>query len=187
MLPDLSEMRKKRVKLGINQRELGLHVGVNQSTITKIENGKIRPSYELVYSIFRFLESFEDSSIGLIGDIQVTPVTFVNKSEQLRRALSMMQNSGFKQLPVKDGELVVGSISERSVSRQIVKVKDPTQLLNKPVSEFMEDPFPMVPESTPISWVTSLLQHVQAVLTTRKGRVFGIVTNADLIKVISTG
>ena len=78
MLPDLSEIRKKRVKLGINQRELGLHVGVNQSTITKIENGKIRPSYELVYSIFRFLESFEDSSIGLIGDIQVTPVTFVN-------------------------------------------------------------------------------------------------------------
>ena len=186
MLPDLSEIRKKRVKLGINQRELGLHVGVNQSTITKIENGKIRPSYELVYSIFRFLESFEDSSIGLIGDIQVTPVTFVNKSEQLRRALSMMQNRGFKQLPVRDGELVVGSISERSVSRQIVKVKDPTQLLNKAVSEFMEDPFPMVPESTPISWVTSLLQHVQAVLTTRKGRVFGIVTNADLIKVIST-
>ena len=90
------------MKLGINQRELGMHVGVNQSTITKIENGKIRPSYELVYSIFRFLESFEDSSIGLIGDIQVTPVIFVDKSEKLRRAISMMQNRGLKQLPVKD-------------------------------------------------------------------------------------
>src|SRR5438132_41025 len=138
------------------------------------------------YAASHTCTAFEDSSIGRIGGIQVTPVTGVNKSEQLRRALSMMQSRGFKQLPVKDGELVVGSISERSVSRQIVKVKDPTQLLNKPVSEFMEDPFPMVPESTPISWVTSLLQHSQAVLTTRKGRVFGIVTNADLIKVIST-
>src|SRR5437899_9354993 len=111
-------MRKKRVKLGINQRELGMHVGVNQSTITKIENGKIRPSYELVYSIFRFLESFEDSSISLVGDIQVTPVTFVGKSEQLRRAISIMQNRGFKQLPVKDGELIVGVISERNYFRK---------------------------------------------------------------------
>ncbi len=186
MLPDLSEIRKMRVKLGINQRELGMHVGVNQSTITKIENGKIRPTYQLVYNIFRFLESFEDSSTGLVGDIQVTPVVFVGRREPLRNAISVMQDHGFKQLPVKDGELVVGSISERSVSRRIVKLNNPAQLLDKPVSEFMEDPFPMVPESTPISWVTSLLQHVQAVLTTRKGRVFGIVTNADLIKIIVT-
>src|SRR5947199_8156332 len=96
-------MRKKRMKLGINQRELGLHVGVNQSTITKIENGKIRPSYELVYSIFRFLESFEVSSIVLIGDIKVNPVTFDNKSELLSRLSSLMHHRGLSQVPLDDG------------------------------------------------------------------------------------
>ena len=185
-LPDLSELKKMRVKLGVSQRKLASHLGVNQSTITKVEKGKIRPSYDLVSRIFDFLGDLNDSSMGLIEDIQVSPVICVNRGDKLRRAISIMQEYGFKQLPVKEGDLVVGSISERSVSRQILKVKNPSELLRKPVSRFLEHPFPLVPDSTPVSWVIPLLQNFQAVLTTKHGRVFGIVTNADLIKIISS-
>jgi predicted transcriptional regulator len=126
--------------------------------------------------------------MGLVGDIHVTPVSFVNKTDPLLKATSLMQEHGFKQLPVRDGELVVGSISERSVSRQILKVREnPAELLNRTVSAFMEEPFPTVSEFTPLSAVIPLLQHSQAVLTTKQGKVFGIVTNADLIKIVSRG
>jgi predicted transcriptional regulator len=186
LLPDLSEIKKMRTKLGISQRKLSSYVGISQSTITKIENRRIRPSYELVGRIFGFLESFEGNGIGLVGDVQVSPVVFVDKSEKLLRATTLMQQNGFKQLPVLDGYLVVGAISERSVSRQILKVKEnPSELLNRPVSVFMEEPFPTVSEFTPLTAVIPLLQHSQAVLTTRHGKIYGIVTNADLVKIVS--
>jgi predicted transcriptional regulator len=54
------------------------------------------------------------------------------------------------------------------------------------VAEVMDEAFPMIAEDTPISIAIPLLQHFQAVLTTKKGRVTGIVTNADLVRMISS-
>jgi len=187
LLPSLSDIKKTRTKLGITQRKLASHLGVSQSTITKIESGRMNPSYSLVARIFEYLESFESPSIGLVSDIHVSPVVFVYDHDLLRRATSLMQKYGFKQLPVKDENgLVVGSIAERDVSRQILKAKGSLpKLLRKPVSTFMGEPFPIVPESIPIDIVVTLLQHSQAVLTSRGGNIHGIVTNADLVKLIS--
>ncbi len=49
----------------------------------------------------------------------------------------------------------------------------------------MDEAFPLVAEDTPISLMVPLLQHFQAILTTKKGRVTGIVTNADLVRMLS--
>ncbi len=80
----------------------------------------------------------------------------------------------------------MGSISERSISNRLLKVMNPKILLSKQVSEVMDEAFPMVAEDTPISVVIPLLQHFQALLTTRKGKVTGIITNADLVRMLST-
>jgi predicted transcriptional regulator len=184
-LPHISEIRELRVKLRVSQRKLAKELGVNQSTIAKIENGKIRPSYEAVSRIFDYLGTFHEMNMGVIQDIQVSPVVYVGNRERLGKAIQIMQRHGFKQLPIKDGELVTGSLSERSVSRQLLRVKRPNDLLRRQVSSFREEPFPIVPEATPVPWVIPLLQHAQAVLTSSGGKVRGIVTNADLIKIIS--
>ena len=90
-------------------------------------------------------------------------------------------------LPVRDKENHwVGSISERSISNRLLKVANPKLLMSREVSEVMEEAFPMIAEDTPISIAIPLLQHFQAVLTTKKGRVTGIVTNADLVMMISS-
>ena len=48
----------------------------------------------------------------------------------------------------------------------------------------MEGAFPQVGEETPHGLVVSLLRHFPAVLTTKGGKVTGIVTRADLFKIV---
>ncbi len=187
MLPPIEELKKRRIKLGLSQRKFASYLGVSQSTITKIENRKLSPSYELIRKAFDIMDSFVSPQIGLAGDIAVKHVISVQDDDVISKAVQILQEHGFKQLPVRNKENHwVGSISERSISNRLLKVMNPKILLSKQVSEVMDEAFPMVAEDTPISVVIPLLQHFQALLTTRKGKVTGIITNADLVRMLST-
>jgi predicted transcriptional regulator len=187
LLPPIEELKKRRIKLGLSQRKFASYLGVSQSTITKIENKKLSPSYELVKKAYDILDSFGSPQIGLAGDIAIKKVVNVQDNDLISKAVQILQQHGFKQLPVKDKENHwVGSISERSISNRLLKVTNPKLLLSREVAEVMDEAFPMVAEDTPISIAIPLLQHFQAILTTKKGRVTGIVTNADLVRMLSS-
>jgi predicted transcriptional regulator len=187
LLPSIEELKKRRIKLGLSQRKFASYLNVSQSTITKIENRKLNPSYELVKKAFDILDSFGSPQIGLAGDIAIKKVVSVEDDDIISKAVQILQQHGFKQLPVRDKDNHwVGSISERSISNRLLKVANPRQLMSREVSEVMDEAFPMIAEDTPISIAIPLLQHFQAVLTTKKGRVTGIVTNADLVMMLSS-
>jgi predicted transcriptional regulator len=187
LLPSIEELKKRRIKLGLSQRKFASYLGVSQSTITKIENKKLNPSYELVKKAFDILDSFGSPQIGLAGDVAIKKVVSIQDNDIISKAVQILQQHGFKQLPVRDKENHwVGSISERSISNRLLKVANPKLLMSREVAEVMDEAFPMIAEDTPISIAIPLLQHFQAVLTTKKGRVTGIVTNADLVRMISS-
>ena len=48
----------------------------------------------------------------------------------------------------------------------------------------MDESYPVVADSTPISSVTSLMGSSGAVLVSRKGKIVGMITNADILKLI---
>src|SRR5208283_2524247 len=186
MLPPIEELKKRRTKLGLSQRKFASYLGVSQSTVTKIENRKLSPSYELIRRAFDIMDSFGSPQIGLAGDIASKKVVSVQGNDLISKAVQILQQNGFKQLPVRDEENNwVGSVSERSISNRLLKVSNPKLLLSKEVSEVMDEAFPLAAEDTPITLLIPLLQHFQAILTTKKGRVTGIVTNADLVKMLS--
>ena len=186
MLPPIEELKKRRTKLGPSQRKFASYLGVSQSTVTKIENRKLSPSYELIRKAFDIMDSFGSPQIGLAGDIASKKVVSVQGNDLISKAVQILQQNGFKQLPVRDEENNwVGSVSERSISNRLLKVSNPKLLLSKEVSEVMDEAFPLAAEDTPITLLIPLLQHFQAILTTKKGRVTGIVTNADLVKMLS--
>jgi len=187
LLPSIDELKKRRTKLGLSQRKFASYLGVSQSTVTKVENKKLSPSYELVKKAYEILDSFGSPQIGLAGDISIKKVISVQDNDVISKAVQILQLHGFKQLPVRDKENHwVGSISERSISNRLLKVSNPKLLLSREVAEVMDEAFPMIAEDTPISIAIPLLQHFQAVLTTKKGRVTGIVTNADLVRMLSS-
>jgi len=184
VLPSLKEIGRKRRSLGLNQKKLAQLAGVSQSLIAKIESGGINPSYEKAKAIFDLLERMEWKRDVKASEVMSRRIVGVSKGDPVSKATSLMSKTGFSQLPVFDGQRVVGSVTEKVILNQMLKLEDPTELSNWPVERVMEEAFPRVESSTPFGVVSSLLQYASAVLVTDKGDVVGIATKADLIKII---
>jgi len=184
MLPPLEEIAKRRLRLGLSQKQLAKFVGVSQSLIAKIEAGRINPSYLKTKAIFDQLEVLEKRSEAKAKEIYHERVVGVEKDDPISRAIKLMRETGYSQLPVFDAKHVVGSISEKTVLDQTVRGIDIRHLSKMKVESVMEEAFPRVDEQTPLSVVSILLQYSNAVLVTRRGSVAGIITRSDLLKVL---
>jgi predicted transcriptional regulator len=184
MFPPLEEIANKRRLLGLKQSELAKLAGVSQSLIAKLESGKIDSSYTKVKTIFDVLERLEVKTKIQAGKMLQKEVVGIQKNEPVSKAVQLMKNHGYSQLPVFDGKQPVGSISEKAILRQILAGKDLDQISALPTEEVMEEAFPQVDEDAPISLISNLLQVYSAVLVSKKGKVVGIITKADLLRML---
>ena len=183
-LPSLEEIAKRRRSLGINQRELAKLAGVSQSFIAKIETGKINPSYGLAKAIFDVLEGLESKEELRVVDVMHSKVTGVDCSATMSEASKLMSETGYSQLPVYKEGRIVGSVTESTMISAMLKFKDPLRLSELSVEDVLEEGFPTVDASTPVSVISLLLRYTPAVLVAVKGDVKGIVTKADLLKMV---
>ena len=95
--------------------------------------------------------------------------------------------TGSTELPLGqqlDGETPVGSISEREIFELMRNGMTMDELSGKPINKVMGESYPVVAENTPIRTVTTLMANFNAVLVSRKGKIVGMITNADLLKLI---
>ncbi len=105
--------------------------------------------------------------------ISIAPGTSV------RQALGLMSLHDVSQLPVMDADSCVGSVSDWSLSQ---KSLENAKLLELPVSDVMESPFPVVSSSQPVESVVKLLSKSNpAVLVQEDGAVQGIITRSDML------
>jgi predicted transcriptional regulator len=184
MLPSLEEVAKRRRIMGLTQQKLAILAGVSQSLIAKLESHKIDPSYSKVKSIFDTLEQLQTETEIRAEEMLHSQVIGIQKSDPVSEAVQTMAEYGYSQLPVFDGEHAVGSISEKSIIEKVSAGKDLNQISKCSVSDVMEDAFPQVGTDAPLSLVSSLLHVYSAVLILNKGKVIGIVTKADLLKML---
>ncbi len=184
MLPSLDEIAKKRKIFNLTQKQLAQLAGVSQSLIAKLESGKIDPSYTKVKALFDALERLEMENVIRAKDVLHNEIVQVQKSDVVSAAVQLMMKHGYSQLPVFDGEHPVGSISEKTILSQVLSGKDPSQVSALAVGDIMDDALPLVGEDAPLSLISGLLQVYPAVLTSKKGKVVGIATKADLLKIL---
>lgn len=111
-------------------------------------------------------------------------VVSVQKSDTVAKAISLMMEHSFSQLPVFDGEKCVGCISEKTILSQANAGRDISQVSQKLVEEIMDEAPPQIDENAPLPLISSLLQIYPAILVINRGKVTGIITKADLFKVI---
>ncbi|MDI6798749.1 MAG: CBS domain-containing protein [Candidatus Aenigmarchaeota archaeon] len=182
MLPNIEDIERRRKSLGLTQKSLAILANVSQSTIAKIESKKVSPSYAIAKKIFDILESLEKKSQITAKQILTPKVIFIQKSDRVEKAARLMREYGYSQLPIFDRNRVIGSISERTILDQISKGKELSDLLEQKVKDIMEEAFPTVTERESLPVVLALLQNNHAVLVTRKGKIVGIITKADLLK-----
>ncbi|MCS7123818.1 MAG: helix-turn-helix domain-containing protein [Candidatus Bathyarchaeota archaeon] len=184
MLPPLEEIAKRRKLLGLTQHQLARLAGVSQSFIAKIESGKIDPSYSKVKAIFDVLDRVETGENYTAKAIAHEGIIGVEKTDKVAKAIGLMMEHGFSQLPVFDRGKCVGCISEKTILSQVTATKDLSKVSQKLVEEIMEEAPPQIDENAPIPLISNLLRFYPAILVTRRGELVGIITKADLFKVV---
>jgi predicted transcriptional regulator len=182
MFPPIEEIVQKRRQLGLKQAELAKLAGVSQSLIAKLESGKIDASYKKVKTIFDALDRIEVKTKIQAGKVLHPRIVSVQKNEPVSRIVQLMKTHGYSQLPIFDGKQSIGSISEKTILRQILDGKDLHQISALSAAEVMEEAFPQIAEDAPLALISSLLQIYSAVLVSKRGIVVGIITKADLLR-----
>jgi predicted transcriptional regulator len=177
----LSEIRKRRRALGLPLSSLAQAIGRSDATLSRIERGQIRPSYEVVRRIEAYLDAREGALMpGLTAkDVMTRSVHTVEGTTPLHQAGTVMEQYGISQIPVVEGSKVTGSISETAVLRALAHQGHRTTALAR---EVQESAYPMVDIDFPVELLASMLTRVPAVLVVHRGNLQGIVTKTDLIR-----
>ncbi len=176
----LTDIRRRRQALGIPVRELAREVGRSVATISRIERGRVRPSYELAQAIFGYLERQEGkASPDLKGkDVMNPQVVSLDAESTLGAAATLMERRGFSQFPVVDQGRVTGSLSDVALLRAL---SDPRRRRDR-VRTVQEAAYPQVGEDFPADLLAAVLSRYPAVLIVERGEIRGIVTKMDLIR-----
>lgn len=172
-----SLLKKKRIEAGLTQNRLAKMIGVSQAHIAKIEGEKVDPRLSTVNKILEILESGKGRKCG---EIMTKNVITARPKDKIREASEIMVKHAISQLPIIDEERVIGMITEETIVRNLSP-----QIAEQPVEKVMEPPFPCVSEHTDVTVIRPLLETNSGVLVTRKGKLVGIITRSDLLKVVS--
>ncbi len=122
-------------------------------------------------------------SAGLIVETKnggaPTELIYVGPTETVAEALEKMNASGVTQLPVLEEHHSVGSLRE---SRVLTKLLQDKELLNSPVSDVMDESFPVMEVDTNLNEIKKKLQKHPAVLIEDFKRITGIITRSDVLE-----
>ncbi|HYA54940.1 MAG TPA: CBS domain-containing protein [Thermoplasmata archaeon] len=176
----LTEIRRRRVALGISLGELARAIGRSDATLSRIERGQIRPSYELVQRILAYLEAQEGLATPrlTVGDLMHRPLVSVESKASLSTAAQRMESGAYSQLPVVDEGRVVGSLTESTLLRVLAQ-SNPNRVR---VRDVLEPPYPVLDQGFPAELLPPLFGRYPAILVSQRGDLAGIVTKADLIR-----
>jgi predicted transcriptional regulator len=184
--PPLSELRRRRRAFGASQTALARAAGVSQSLLAKIERTQVEPSYRKVLALFRALDELERMRRPdvTVGELSTRPLVRVGPSSLLTAAAHLLRRHAISQVPVMEDDLVVGSLTDRTIVECLADPARAHRLARLRVAEVMGDPFPQLDRSSSSQLAAVLLGRVPAVLVTERGRPAGIVTQSDLFKSI---
>jgi cystathionine beta-synthase len=116
-------------------------------------------------------------------DGDAPPLVTVTRETSTREALALITQYDISQLPVCDNGECVGSIAESTLMGRIIE--DPA-VLDRPISTFMDGPFPVVEGDVPLSGIGRLLtRQMPAVLIRVDGKLNGIVTRYDMVRYLT--
>lgn len=171
----VDELSKMRREVGMTQADLAIEVGVSQSYIARLERGTLDPKLSVVSKIVEILSYRQSKTCAEI--MTQNPIT-VDARDQASVAVRVMQKHNFSQVPVLRGTQLIGLVTERDIIRNL------QHNMNQLSVQAIMSPegVPIIDETTPINIVTPLFNTYQAILIHNQGRIRGIITRSDLLK-----
>ncbi len=158
--------------------------GVSTSMINQIESGRSQPSYETAKRIFDSLANLEGkSSSHKAGDFCSKDVVKLKPSNTLHDAIKKMHESSISQIPIFNGQELVGVISEDGIVRHLADIGE-AELKNAKLADTMEPVPPIVDYDTPANVLVPLIRYSKCILVSKKSKIIGIITASDTLKMM---
>jgi len=115
----------------------------------------------------------------LLNKKNLPPLISVSPQDKLIRAVSLIQEFNISQLPVIDGENIVGSLNEASLMQLL---HDGIEFDRQDIATVMGKPLPFLDENTDISEAYRvLLSGATGIAVKREDAPVGLITRADLV------
>ena len=183
-MPRIDSIKQIRLKIGITQKKLATMVGVSTSMINQIESGRSQPSYDTAKRIFDSLASLEGkSSSHKAGDFCSKDVVKLKPTNTLHDAIKKMHESSISQIPIFNGQDLVGVISEDGIVKHLADVGE-SELKNAKLADTMEPVPPIVDYDTPANVLVPLIRYSKCILVSKKSKIIGIITASDTLKMM---
>ena len=173
----LSEIQPLRKQLGKTQAELARLAGVSQSLIAKIESEKIDPTFSNAKKIFSALKKLMEKKEVLVSEIMNTQIILIGSEDTIGSAIKKMKSHEISQLPVTEGDNVIGMVSENVLLDALLNDSEK----NEKISKIMEDSPPIINEDSPVKVASSLLRYYPMIIVRKNGKIAGLVTKSDII------
>ncbi len=177
---ELKEIQRRRKQLNLKQTELAKLAGISQSALAKIESGRMNPSFEIAKKIFDTLDQLEQKESVKASDIMTTHLITIDCEQRVESAVGLLKKHSISQLPVVCKGSIIGVFSETNLLDHIGE----KNLAHLKVKDVLGEAPPQVPEHTPIKSVSELLKFSPMIIVTKKGSPVGVVSKADLLKVV---
>jgi len=165
------EIKSKRREKGLSQQELADEAGVSKSLLGKFERGDNVPNYKSLKAIYDALDEKEPDECA--EKFVTREIVSVKPTDKIMDASKIMKEKNFSQIPVKEGDNILGLI----LNNDIASFED----RDKPVKELRYHTVPRIPHNTSKKDFTSLFNTNNAVLVEKDNEVIGILTPADLL------
>lgn len=108
---------------------------------------------------------------------------YVTPAETVAQALVKMSENSVSQLPVIEAGHSVGSVRE---SRVLTRLLDNRDLIASPVSDVMDESFPVVEVNSSMQDVTHELRRSPALLVEEYKKLIGIITRHDVLQTLTS-
>ena len=131
-----------------------------------------------------FLESRPEVTADEVVKTRKTSKTVVSASpdDTIGSVIERMTEQSISQVPVVDGDDVVGSVTESRILNRLV---ESPSARDEPVRTIMGDPFPVVPSSLHLDHLTSYLEGDTGAVLVQQDHGYAVVTKSDLISALA--
>ena len=128
----------------------------------------------------------DEAAYGRLNDIvqqQKHPLIAARPGDGVQTIIKLMKKHGISQLPVLDGDRLLGIISEIDLLNALVK--DPASV-DRPVADLVDQNYTLVPPDTPVNRLVPLLSEGKVALVQENGKIRAVVTKIDLISHVAS-
>ncbi|MGC8496331.1 MAG: XRE family transcriptional regulator [Candidatus Micrarchaeia archaeon] len=170
-----AEIRAARHKYGIKSYKLARDINISPSTMSKLENDMMKPSYDMVYKVLYRLNDLieEKGAPANISTKMTKSVISVSPIDTISKAREIMKAKDISQLPIVDSNgRIAGLVTEKS----ILDHPDAVACIDA-----YELSYTVVGPDTDVEKARQVIRNVQAILVVEEGKLVGILTKSDFL------